>query len=197
MTTTWSNLSSWLHCWARKASFNSLEKQPNPQRLASQFYLPVHSASKGVHAHPTEPTAKQLLDCTENGSYSLQTLRSCLLLGFQLPTTSSLHPRGGEEVSRRAEHSPCSSLLLPGLSGKAGDRTAHLLTAYKAKGQLGMSGEEVSVPSQPLLLPGLGKTTLRAELPPSSARTSWRSRVGKGKEGKRPGVWRHHLSVCN
>lgn len=53
MTTTWSNLSSWLHCWARKASFNSLEKQPNPQRLASQFYLPVHSASKGVHAHPT------------------------------------------------------------------------------------------------------------------------------------------------
>lgn len=32
--TTWSNLSKWLHRWARRASFNSLEKQQTPQHLA-------------------------------------------------------------------------------------------------------------------------------------------------------------------
>lgn len=74
---------------------------------------------------------------------------------------------------------PCSSQAF---LGKPRDKTAHLLTAHKVKGQFGASEEGLLVlgHSHP---PISGMMTLRAELPPSSEEHLKRAELGR--EGKR------------
>lgn len=142
--TTWSNLSKWLHRWARKASFNSLENnKPLSIWLLSFICLCIYLISKHacvcalfvcaysklIRCIPRTPKYEEY-ETNNQATSGLQQPGQCrqwqwrisappaLFPGFQLPT-SSQHLRAGEEVAKRAEHSPCSSRLLPGLSGKA------------------------------------------------------------------------------